>query len=232
MLNCRIEKGVDPVRIICDTELKIPLDSNIVKTAKEIKTIVAYSKGNEEKIQELEKQNITVLKMPYNNGIDLKALMEALGEMKIDSVLIEGGGKINSYAIEAGIVNKVYAYIAPKIVGGKEALSPITGEGIEYMKDAVELENLKVEQIDRDYLLTRIHKEALMFTGIIEELGKIKSIENGKLSIECKKVLERKQCRRQHSSKWNMPYCNKYKRWKLRYRYYARNRKVAKMTTE
>lgn len=159
MLNCRIEKGVDPVRIICDTDLKIPLDSNIVKTAKEIKTIVAYSRDNEEKKEELEKQNIILLKLPYNNGVDLKALMTTLGEMKIDSVLIEGGGKINASSIEADIVNKVYAYIAPKIIGGKEALSPITGKGIEYMKNAVELENLKVEQIDKDYLLTRICKE-------------------------------------------------------------------------
>lgn len=159
MLNCRIEKGVDPVRIICDTDLRIPLNSNAVKTAKEIKTIVAYSRDNEEKKEELEKQNITLLKLPYNNGVDLKALMNTLGEMKIDSVLIEGGGEINASSIEAGIVNKVYAYIAPKIIGGKEALSPITGKGIEYMKNAVELEDLKVEQIDKDYLLTRIYKE-------------------------------------------------------------------------
>ncbi len=192
MLNCRIENGVDPIRIICDTNLEIPLTSKIVKTAKDIKTIIAYSNDNEEKAKELKKQNITLLKIPYKNGIDLKELMKMLGEMKIDSVLVEGGGRINSSFIESGIVNRVYAYIAPKIIGGEKALSPITGKGIEYMKNAVELEELKLEKIDKDYLITRYYKEELMFTGIIEEIGKIKNINNGKLSIECKKVLERK----------------------------------------
>lgn len=192
MLNCRIENGVDPIRIICDTNLEIPLTSKIVKTAKDIKTIIAYSNDNEEKAKELKKQNITLLKIPYKNGIDLKELMKMLGEMKIDSVLVEGGGRINSSFIESGIVNRVYAYIAPKIIGGEKALSPITGKGIEYMKNAVELEDLRLEKIDKDYLITRYYKEELMFTGIIEEIGKIKNINNGKLSIECKKVLERK----------------------------------------
>lgn len=192
MLNCRIENGVDPIRVICDTNLEIPLTSKIVKTAKDIKTIIAYSNDNEEKAKELKKQNITLLKVPYKNGIDLKELMKMLGEMKIDSVLVEGGGIINSSFIESGIVNRVYAYIAPKIIGGEKALSPITGKGIEYMKNAVELEDLKLEKIDKDYLITRYYKEELMFTGIIEEIGKIKNINNGKLSIECKKVLERK----------------------------------------
>lgn len=157
MLNCRIEDNVDPIRIICDTNLEIPLESNIVKTAKDIKTIVAYSKEHDiSKINALKEKNIELLKMPYNNGVDLKALVETLGKMKIDSVLIEGGGSINASAIQSGIVDKIYAYIAPKVIGGKNALSPITGTGIEYMKDAIELENLSVEKIEDDFLITRI----------------------------------------------------------------------------
>lgn len=129
MLNCRIEKDVDPVRIICDTNLKIPLDSNIVKTAKEIRTIIAYSgECEDEKIKKLEEKGVTLLKIPYNNGVDIKALMVNLGNIGIDSVLVEGGGEINASCIDAGIVNKVYTYIAPKIIGGKTALSPITGK--------------------------------------------------------------------------------------------------------
>lgn len=155
MLNCRIEKKVDPVRIICDTNLEIPLESNIVKTARQIKTIVAYC--NETKIETkkiLEKAGIILLKMPYKNGVDLKVLMKVLGKMGIDSVLIEGGGAIHSSAIQHKIVNKIYAYIAPKFVGGKEALTPITGKGISHMKDAIYLKNLEIEKIGQDYLLT------------------------------------------------------------------------------
>jgi len=146
------------VRIICDTNLRIPLDSNIVKTAKEIKTIIAYSiEGEKSKIRKLEEQNVMLLKMTYNEGIDLKVLMETLGNLGIDSVLIEGGGKINASCLKANIVNKIYAYIAPKIIGGKEALTPITGNGIKYMKDAIQLENLNLEKIGEDYLLSRIY---------------------------------------------------------------------------
>ena len=120
MLNCRIEKGVDPIRIICDTNVDIDLNSNIVKTAKDIRTIIAYcNEANKEKIEKLKEKQIELIKVPYQNGIDLEALMKILGQMKIDSVLIEGGGNINASSIEEGIVNKVYAYIAPKIVGVK-----------------------------------------------------------------------------------------------------------------
>lgn len=156
MLNCRTEENVNPVRVICDTNLKIPLDSNIVKTAKEIKTIIAYSNENEkEKIEALKKQNITLLKLPYNNGVDLKILMCKLGEMGIDSVLIEGGSSINASAIQSRIVNKVYAYIAPKIIAGKNSLSPIEGKGIEFMKDAIRLDELEIKKLGTDYLISR-----------------------------------------------------------------------------
>lgn len=155
MLNCRIEENVDPIRIICDTNLDIPLDCNIIKTAKDIRTIVVYSnKPNNNKIEQLLSNKVELLKIPYNNGIDLRILMETLGKMQMDSVLIEGGGNINASALSAGIVNKVYAYIAPKIVGGKESLSPVTGKGIEYMKDAINLKNLSLEKIDEDVLIT------------------------------------------------------------------------------
>ncbi len=160
MLNCRIEENVNPIRVICDTNLDIPLDCNIVRTAKNIKTIVVYSNHVDiEKIEMLKKANITLLKVPYKNGVDLEALMAILGEMKIDSVLIEGGGCINSSALQSKIVNKVYAYIAPKLIGGKDALSPITGKGIESMKDAILLENLGVKKIGEDYLITGYIKD-------------------------------------------------------------------------
>lgn len=147
---------MDPIRVICDTNLEIPLDCNIVKTAKQIKTIVAYSSNevNKRKVEALEKSGVQLLKVPYKNGVDLQSLMNMLGKMKIDSVLIEGGGTINATAIQEKIVNKVYAYIAPKLIGGKEALSPITGKGVDSMKDAIMLEELDVEKIGEDFLMT------------------------------------------------------------------------------
>lgn len=161
MLNCRIDKGVDPVRIILDSALRIPMESNIVKTADRIRTIVAYSSlneadmhnpaGNKELIKKkeaLESHGIEVIGTYGSRYVDLKQLMKKLGEMKIDSVLIEGGARVNASALEAGIVNKIYAYMAPKIIMGEGASSPIGGKGIEMMSNAILLKDINVTMMN------------------------------------------------------------------------------------
>lgn len=154
MLNCRIEEGVDPVRIICDSNLSIPLDCNIVNTAKEIKTIIAYDKGEKEKMKVLEEKGMLLLASGKQGKVDLPYLMEQLGKMGMDSVLIEGGGTLHAAALEAGIVNRVYAYIAPKLIGGKEAKSPIEGKGISFMSEAFSLKNPTTQFLERDILVS------------------------------------------------------------------------------
>lgn len=161
MLNCRIDKEVDPVRIILDSALRIPMESNIVKTADRIRTIVAYSSlneadmhntaGNKELIKKkeaLESHGIEVIGTYGSRYVDLKQLMKKLGEMKIDSVLIEGGARVNASALEAGIVNKIYAYMAPKIIMGEGASSPIGGKGIEMMSNAILLKDINVTMMN------------------------------------------------------------------------------------
>ena len=154
MLNCRIEEGCDPVRIICDSNLSISLDSEIVKTGKNIKTIIAYAKENKEKITALEKENITLIQAERNGKVDLKSLLKQLGEMGIDSVLVEGGGEIHGAFLEENLVNKVYAYIAPKVVGGATAKTPVGGTGLKTMEDAKKLKNVQIEQLGEDILIT------------------------------------------------------------------------------
>ncbi len=154
LLTCRIEESVNPVRIICDSSLKIPLDSNIVKTAKDVKTIIAHCNENSEKKKELEKAGCVVLKTAEKNGkVDLKDLMKLLGEMKIDSVLVEGGAELNYSLLQNGIVNKLQVYIAPKIFGGKNAKSPVGGEGVSEPDSAFKFGKPKVKFIDNDLLL-------------------------------------------------------------------------------
>lgn len=154
MLNCRIEEGVDPVRIICDSKLSISLESNIVKTAKKIKTVIAYTNGTAEKKEKLESMGMTLISTGETGEVDLKILMTELGKMGIDSVLIEGGGQIHAAALEAGIVNKVYAYIAPKLIGGDKAKTPVGGTGLEKMSEAWKLKDIEIEQIGEDILVT------------------------------------------------------------------------------
>lgn len=91
MLNCRIENGVDPVRIVCDSHLQIPLECQLVKTAKNIETIVCYAEENEEKQKALMEVGVQLIKAEKDGQVDLEKLMMELGSMEIDSVLVEGG---------------------------------------------------------------------------------------------------------------------------------------------
>ena len=159
MLNVRLEGKKSPVRIICDSMLRIPLDSQICQTAGRYRTIVAYAgeKGNaiylEEKKRSLEKLGVVLLSVPSEKGeINLQLLMRKLGELGIDSVLIEGGGTLNEDALQSGIVNEVKAFIAPKIFGGRGGKTPVEGFGIEKVDDAIKLQLMRISQVGEDIL--------------------------------------------------------------------------------
>ena len=150
LLTSRIPGGRNPVRIICDSKLRIPLDCNIVQTAKEIPTIIACCQENEKK-SALEKSGCEVLCLPGKTGVDLKKLTKTLGKRSLDSVLIEGGSEIHYSALEAGIVQHIYAFTAPKIFGGK-AKTPVEGEGIDFPENCFQLELERIEKIGDDIL--------------------------------------------------------------------------------
>lgn len=151
LLTCRIPGGKNPVRIICDSTLRIPLQSAIVKTAAEIPTIIVCREETEKK-SSLEKNGCEVLCLPGKNGIDLNKLMQILAERKLDSVLIEGGSEIQYSALKAGIVHHIYAFIAPKIFGGS-AKSPVGGEGVEFPENCFSLSTERIQRIGEDILV-------------------------------------------------------------------------------
>ena len=159
MLNCRVEGGVDPVRIICDSNLHIPTESQIVKTASDIETIVACSQEaleserKQEKIRRLKEAGIQIIGTEGAHGVNLVELMKKLGGQNIDSILLEGGGTLNASALEDGIVNKVYAYITGKLIGGMDARSPVEGMGIDRMADAITLQNVEIEKLGDDFCI-------------------------------------------------------------------------------
>ena len=159
MLNCRVEGGVDPVRIICDSNLHIPTESQIVKTASDIETIVACSQEaleserKQEKIRRLKEAGIQIIGTEGAHGVNLVELMKKLGGQNIDSILLEGGGTLNASALEDGIVNKVYAYIAGKLIGGMDARTPVEGMGIDRMADAITLQNMEIEKLGDDFCI-------------------------------------------------------------------------------
>ena len=153
MLNCRIENGVDPVRIVCDSHLQIPLECQLVKTAKNIETIVCYAEENEEKQKALMEAGVQLIKAEKDGQVDLEKLMMELGSMEIDSVLVEGGGILNESLIKNDCVHKVYAYIAPKLFGGEKAKTPVEGKGIERIQEALVFDELKATPLGNDILL-------------------------------------------------------------------------------
>ena len=85
--------------------------------------------------------------------MSFKAVLRELRKQEIDSVLIEGGGVLNESIVKSGCVNYVHAYIAPKIIGGESAKTPVEGEGIAKLADALILEHMKIKKIGEDALL-------------------------------------------------------------------------------
>lgn len=153
-LTCRIPEGRNPVRIICDSNLRIPLDSNIVRTAKEIPTIVAATSEKQKIADALKDAGVQVLIVKEKQGrVDLQDLMVKLGGEEIDGILLEGGGTLNQSALESGIVHHVQAYLAPKIFGGSGRYTPVRGIGADNPDEACFLDNQKIQYFGRDILL-------------------------------------------------------------------------------
>lgn len=144
----------NPIRIICDTNLRTPLDSKLVKSSKEVRTILATAITDEKAHEPYIENGCEILVVPLEKShIDLEYLMKKLGEMGIDSILLEGGGTLNFAALKSGIVNRVQAYIAPKIFGGKGAKTPVEGAGISEVADCVKLSEPTVTMLDGDILV-------------------------------------------------------------------------------
>ncbi len=154
MLNCRIKGGRNPIRIICDSSLRTPLDCNIVESANEIETIIATGNVVKEFQRPYIEKGVRIIEVRLkSNKLDLDDLMAKLGELKIDSVLLEGGSELNFSALESGIVNKVQCYIGTKIFGGVEAKTPVGGRGFEKVLDCVKIKNQRVTKIGDDILI-------------------------------------------------------------------------------
>ncbi len=156
-LNTRIPNKIvsQPTRIIVDSNCRVPLNSNVILTAKEQPTLIATSdKSSLENRKRLEDAGVDVMILPQKEGrVDLQHLMEQLGKKQIDSVLLEGGGTLNFSALEEGIVDKVLSFIAPKIIGGKEAITPVEGKGREKVSDAFQLQDVTYRSFQQDLLI-------------------------------------------------------------------------------
>ena len=154
LLNCRMPGGRNPVRIICDTHLKTPMESRIVKTAREIPTILAVCETDKKRYLPYEQAGCQILPVSEEEGhVNLTDLMKLLGEKQIDSILLEGGGTLNWSALKSGIVKEVHAYLAPKLFGGAKAKTPVEGPGVADPSEAVRLKVREIRKLGEDFLV-------------------------------------------------------------------------------
>ena len=157
LLNCRIVgRGVrQPIRVVVDSNARLSLDSQLVKTAGEYRTIVAHTRfAPEESVKALREAGVEMLLCKEKEGlVDVRNLLELLGQSGIDSILLEGGGSLNYTFLAEGLADELYAFIAPKIVGGMNAKTPVEGAGMEKMADAINLELENVLNVGHDVLL-------------------------------------------------------------------------------
>ena len=155
-LTARIENGVNPFRIVVDPHLCTPLESNFVNMADDNKSIIITSKENEknDKIKELENKNVKII---YMEGFDFSVheILKKIGELKIDSVLLEGGSYLISKAFKENRIDGGEIFIAPKILGG--GLPFIDGFDFKEIKDCFHLQNVKFNVYD-DNISVEFHK--------------------------------------------------------------------------
>lgn len=162
MLTARVDGGKNPIRIVVDSSLKIDINANVVQD-KSAKTIVATTdKADKDKILKLQAQNVDVIVVDKdeNDKVDIEKLLDILGQQNICSILVEGGATLSGSFVAKKLVDKVYFFIAPKIIGGKEAKTPVAGTGILNLQEALTLKDIQIEKLEEDILIIgRVDKD-------------------------------------------------------------------------
>lgn len=145
----------NPLRVIVSKYGDISLDAKVLDVNEERKTLIITSeKLSRVKEEEFIKKGVRLEKRKeVNNRISFMDIMQLLGSLEIDSLYIEGGSSLLASAFESGCVHKVYTAIAPKIVGGRDAITPVGGNGIERMDDAIVLKKVSHEIIGNDVII-------------------------------------------------------------------------------
>ncbi len=147
--------GRDALRVICDSQARTPPDARVIAQDSDAGCVIATTDAaHETRVEALRGAGAEVLVLPDVEGrVDLRALMTALGERGVLSVLLEGGGALAWGALHAGIVGKVALFYAPVIIGGAEAIRGVTGAGVEGVAEALALREVTQTRIGRDLLV-------------------------------------------------------------------------------
>jgi len=148
--------GKKPIRVVLDSRLRIPLGARVLNS-RATTIVVTHKEADKKKIESLQARGVEVLRIPRwkrypERGLDLKFLMKKLAGRGVASLLIEGGGRVNASALEMGLVDKLLFFIAPKIIGGKNSITPVEGEGVDRIGKAIKLKDIKLRRFGEDVM--------------------------------------------------------------------------------
>ncbi len=151
--NARIRQ---PLRVVVDSHLRIPLSRNILKWPLQQPTIIATTRqASNSKIKRLKGLGVTVLVLPRMKGrVSLAACLSSLGKMGVTSVLLEGGSELNATALHLRVVNKIMLYVAPRLLGGQNAISLVGGRSPSLLTNAIPIKEMNILPLGQDFLLT------------------------------------------------------------------------------
>ncbi|WP_272899157.1 bifunctional diaminohydroxyphosphoribosylaminopyrimidine deaminase/5-amino-6-(5-phosphoribosylamino)uracil reductase RibD [Caldalkalibacillus salinus] len=148
------EQGHHPTRVILDSALSVPIEARILDTSVAPTWIFTTDRADAMKKQHLEARGVKVITVGDGPRVSLDHVLNQLGEQKVTSLLVEGGGAVNATFLKEHHVHRMVQYIAPKLIGGNEAPTPFRGTGMIHLADALVIENIKVEQLGDDIKVT------------------------------------------------------------------------------
>ena len=156
LLTARPPGPRTPIRIVLDSTARTPLASQLVRTAREFRTVVVVTQhAPEDRRAALRAAGVEVLVISEDSvgHPDLRLVLGELGRQQRTNVLVEGGGRVLGQCFDQGLVDEVHAFIAPKLIGGAAAQSPLAGEGLADMGAALRLDPSTVEVLSGDVYL-------------------------------------------------------------------------------
>ena len=153
-LTVKFAKDRRPYRIIVDSNAQTPLTSYVVRTAKEIPTIVAVtSRAPKNRIESLERRGVRVFVCGEGRLISVKIILQILRKLGIRKILLEGGGALNWSMLSSGLVDEVSVAITPRILGGEKAVTLVEGKGTPLVKNGVKLKLLNTTKYGPDLVV-------------------------------------------------------------------------------
>ncbi len=154
-LTVRDARGRTPLRVIVDSRARTPAEAALL-TADEVPPVIAVTReAPGERLEALRRAGVEIWEMPSSGGqVDLRALMKRLGERQVLSVLVESGGTLTAALLDADLADRVYFFVAPRLIGGAEAPSPVGGAGVAKLSEAWRLENVRVRRVGEDFLIS------------------------------------------------------------------------------